>query len=138
MMDNDYLQHYGVKGMKWGVRRAIRKTSQNERYKQELSKLSGPNKYGIRAEKFKYRADKLERKAGTNASEKDVRKIQKLRYKAEKQRSYSSLNNLKIAKVKYKISKNEYYNKKVTDALRSLSPDSEMRAQEHVKKLLGE
>ena len=29
-MDNNYLQHYGVKGMKWGVRKARRSTDSAE------------------------------------------------------------------------------------------------------------
>ena len=39
--DNDFLRHYGVKGMKWGVRRQIKKSS-------------------LRAAKYGYKADRLE------------------------------------------------------------------------------
>ena len=37
--DNDYLMHYGVKGMKWGVRKAARANAQKA-YKETLSSTS--------------------------------------------------------------------------------------------------
>lgn len=36
--DETYLEHYGVKGMKWGVRKAIRKVRKNERLRQKAKK----------------------------------------------------------------------------------------------------
>lgn len=36
--DETYLEHYGVKGMKWGVRKAVRKVRQNERLQQKAKK----------------------------------------------------------------------------------------------------
>lgn len=36
--DETYLEHYGVKGMKWGVRKAVRKVRKNERLRQKAKK----------------------------------------------------------------------------------------------------
>lgn len=36
--DETYLEHYGVKGMKWGVRKAVRKVQKNERLQQKAKK----------------------------------------------------------------------------------------------------
>ncbi len=36
--DDTYLEHYGVKGMKWGVRKAVRKVRKNERLRQKAQK----------------------------------------------------------------------------------------------------
>lgn len=36
--DETYLEHYGVKGMKWGVRKAVRKVRKNERLRQKAEK----------------------------------------------------------------------------------------------------
>lgn len=36
--DEAYLEHYGVKGMKWGVRKAVRKVRKNERLRQKAQK----------------------------------------------------------------------------------------------------
>lgn len=36
--DETYLEHYGVKGMKWGVRKAVRKVRKNERLLQKAKK----------------------------------------------------------------------------------------------------
>lgn len=36
--DETYLEHYGVKGIKWGVRKAVRKVRRNERLRQKAKK----------------------------------------------------------------------------------------------------
>lgn len=36
--DETYLEHYGVKDMKWGVRKAVRKVRKNERLRQKAQK----------------------------------------------------------------------------------------------------
>lgn len=36
--DETYLEHYGVKGMKWGVRKAVRKVRKNEHLRQKAQK----------------------------------------------------------------------------------------------------
>lgn len=36
--DSNYLEHYGVKGMKWGVRRAEKKAERNRRYEKQFDK----------------------------------------------------------------------------------------------------
>ena len=36
--EETYLEHYGVKGMKWGVRKAVRKVRKNERLRQKAQK----------------------------------------------------------------------------------------------------
>ena len=36
--DETYLEHYGIKGQKWGVRKAVRKVRKNERLRQKAQK----------------------------------------------------------------------------------------------------
>ena len=56
---SEYLAHYGVKGMKWGVRKAIERGSDRalaRQYRKAQRKLNKLKKLGINKEKYKKRA----------------------------------------------------------------------------------
>lgn len=102
------LRHYGVVGMKWGVRRARYKSSANERLKKKALKydrrsamltkkaekihakedLEVANKKATKAAKYAAKAAKLERKISSTTNETErfniERKAQKMRYKSSK------------------------------------------------------
>ena len=55
-MYNDYLEHYGVKGMKWGVRKDPQIKAKNKRSKREILFVSGTSKSQDKTSGF-YRAN---------------------------------------------------------------------------------
>lgn len=68
---SDELQHYGVVGMKWGVTRAIRKASRNEKLTNKALK------YDVKRAKLAAKAEKIHRT-------KDLDKVTNLGVKAAK------------------------------------------------------
>lgn len=74
-MDNTELQHWGVKGMKWGVRRFQNKdgtltAAGKKRYAQELEKLKKEEQIIKNRKKTQAQIDKLEAKRKQLADEK--------------------------------------------------------------------
>ena len=134
LYDNE-LQHYGVKGMRWGVRRATRKltsskstddsrakavaTLQKHRAKavKQLSKLENQHsklaskaekhimKTDGKAAKIKSKAAKAERKAYGRFT--SYEKSEKLKYKAGKFNAKADRMIAESAKAKAKLAKNE-------------------------------
>lgn len=49
--EQSYLRHYGVKGMKWGVRRAQRRTERQQKHLDAIKK--GTRSDATRSERFK-------------------------------------------------------------------------------------
>lgn len=92
MNNNNYLAHFGVKGMKWGVRRESRLSNAKKNYKK------------ARDDAFK-KYEKAERdierpyKRGQNLSDKDYKRLEKA------DRDYR--NSVKNAKNKYKLEKKQ-------------------------------
>lgn len=56
--DETYLEHYGVKGMKWGVRKAVRKVRKNERLRQKAQKYDTKADWDEHLHSKKYSAPK--------------------------------------------------------------------------------
>lgn len=77
--DEAYLEHYGVKGMKWGVRKAERKSRQNRRLEKKVERNEK------RSAKFKGLADR----AHKNFFLDNHNDIQKMRSLARNERSTS-------------------------------------------------
>lgn len=63
-MDNDFIQHYGVLGMKWGIRKADKKgvsyTYKSRGQKRTEKKLEKQKKKGAPAGKIRISENKLE------------------------------------------------------------------------------
>jgi hypothetical protein len=100
------LCHYGVLGMKWGVRRATSKARANEKYAKKAAKydlkstklartsekkhftddLGRASKLGVKAAKYDVKSAKLEKKATKSSNEFDQarlhKKAQKAKYKS--------------------------------------------------------
>ena len=108
---NDELRHYGVAGMKWGVRRgnassAFGKASRKaNRIKEDSVKIS------LKAAKLQKKALKKEMKA---TNEKQFKKARKIQYKANKK-------NLKSAKLQKKAMK---WEQKMVDVFSTVKVDS--------------
>lgn len=108
MVTDDELRHYGVVGMKWGVRKAERLHANNRKlaikeskynkkaavYRKRSEKihadkdLGAANKQAIKAANYSKKAAKLEKRAVTSESDYDrtrfIKKAAKFDYKAAK------------------------------------------------------
>lgn len=117
LKDSPDIAHYGVRGMKWGVRKAIRKSSKSERLSRKAEKyeaksaaaklraaklhnkydLAGAGRLGVKAARKNKKAVAYDRKAKAaikSGNEKQALKYQSLaeknRYKAAKNESKSN------------------------------------------------
>lgn len=108
-VENDELYHYGVLGMKWGVHRAARKTSSNEKLRKKAlnydiksdrlrkkserihsnDDLDGSNRAAKKAANYSIKSGKLQKKALRETDEAKrlalEKKSAKLDYKSTKQ-----------------------------------------------------
>ena len=126
MISDDYLAHYGVMGMKWGVRkdsytrlsdRRASNSAKIEKYQQKLNTVGAKNR-AAKAAKFKAKQDKYDRKAakarkrlaqGKNISTKQLKRIAK----AEKYRAKTAKYSAKNDKYQAKIAKYEKQNTRI-------------------------
>lgn len=89
-MENDFLQHYGVKGMKWGVRRDLRNRSMMGYRAGQYAK-----QYGKSADKLEARQEKRGYSERRAKSIKNLRTVQK-RFERAQKKLYKNLSDADI------------------------------------------
>lgn len=152
LVSDDYLAHYGVMGMKWGVRHDERRASFESKkeannakigkYQQKLNTV-GAKKRAAKAAKYQHKVDKLQRKAskatrrlaqGKHLSKRQTKKLIKYeRYKAKVARNSTKNDKyqMKIAQLEKKnarldkrITKENYKSFKQADLAKEKNPDA--------------
>lgn len=149
LVSDDYLAHYGVMGMKWGVRHderraaLVSKRESNDakiaKYQNKLSTV-GAKKRAARAAKYQHKVDKLQRKAskaqkrlanGKNISKRQMKKLMKYEtYKAK-----VAKNSVKNDKYQMKISKLQAKNTKLDKKITKMDRPSRAGAKAYQKGL---
>lgn len=114
--DNE-LMHYGVKGMKWGQRRARKfadkadlsraAASEWERRSQEARLKSNKNKFAKRAAEERSKADIFDRKSKGTYSRRSDKLKNKARIAKESAKEWDEMS--RVAKERGKIAKSEKY-----------------------------
>lgn len=95
------LMHYGVIGMKWGVRRARRKMDRADRLTRKAMK------YDLESAKALKKSDKIHAEKADGAAKRPIKKAAKYEVKAKKlmKKSLSELDDFKRIKIEEKASK---------------------------------
>ena len=102
--NEEYLSHYGVPGMKWGVRRSLSKARANERYARKALK------YDIKQANMTKKSEKIHADKDLGASNKAAKKAAKYSKKSAKvlKKSLKEGNEFVKAKLEKKAAKLEY------------------------------
>ena len=93
-MYNNELYHYGVKGMKWGVRKKRETTGPRTNWGKDRAYAKEQDKANIEMWKSAKSTYKTEKKAAKRAKNKSALKAAKSKYKAERTR-YNDYNNMR-------------------------------------------
>lgn len=98
IQDSGELYHYGVLGMKWGVRKANRLASNRERLRQKAAD------YERRAAKATAKGDKIHMNRASRSARKLTKKMNKFKVEAKKlmSRSLNELDDFKASKLQQK------------------------------------
>lgn len=106
--NEDELYHYGVLGMKWGVRRAARKSAANERLSQKALK------YDIKAAKAQKKSEKLHSEQDLDRSNRAAKKAASYNVKSAKlqKRALKETNEIKRTSLEKKAAKLDYKSSK--------------------------
>lgn len=132
LVSDDYLAHYGVMGMKWGVRHDERRAAlvskrdaNNAKIAKYQNKLNtvGAQKRAAKAAKYQHKVDKLQRKAskaekrlaqGKNVSNKQMKKVMKYESYKAKVAKNSAKNDKYQMKIAHLQAKNTKLDKKIS------------------------
>ena len=132
LVSDDYLAHYGVMGMKWGVRHDERRASLVSKRDANTAKIAtyqnklntvGAQKRAAKAAKYQTKVDKLQRKAskaekklakGKNLSKSQMKKLMKYETYKAKVAKNSEKNDKYQMKISQLQAKNAKLDKKIT------------------------
>lgn len=143
--EEQYLAHYGVKGMKWGVRKAINKVggrikakkAEKKKYQQKLKNIANKNKrkqiLTSDDERINYRSQSLLKRAGKTAATIAVKEVF-ADVMSGKAYYYKNMSKRDIAKKIGKLTTLTALNVKVKDALADSSAKKYNQSGNRVKK----
>lgn len=147
LVSDDYLAHYGVMGMKWGVRHDERRANLVSRRESNDAKIAvyqnklntvGAQKRAAKAAKYQHKVDKLQRKAskaqkrlaqGKSISKGQMKKLMKY----ENAKAKVAKNSAKNDKYQMKISKLQAKNAKLDKKITKMDRPSRAGARAYQK-----
>ena len=133
-MNNDYIAHYGVLGMRWGVRRTkeqLRRTSGKTKDQNDDEKKPTSSKGGFFVRRKAASEEKISRK------ESKKQKSENSSTESGKPKHYSSIKEVPDAELRAAISRLQM-EKQYRDLIRELTPKEKKKASDTVKSILAE
>lgn len=135
-MNNDYITHYGVLGMRWGVRRTkeqLRRASGKSKDQNDDDNGKSSSKGGFLARRKASSEEKISRKG---SKKQDSEKPSIEANKPEPKR-YNSIKEVPDAELRAAISRLQM-EKQYRDLIRELTPKEKKKASDTVKSILAE
>lgn len=96
---NDFLMHYGVKGMKWGVRHDKFKQGVGRAYNKSWNGLSTARKYGVRGGYHNIQSKRYQSAIKSNS--KDIRSLRKYEGNSKSVQALENVKNKNTEKATY-------------------------------------